>query len=227
MRRLRDLTSALVDLPHYLVPNHGSNRNCNGLCCQWAMPGTSFQFLFVNKWLSEKLTYIPPHGFVEIMISHCVLLYIFHKPKQVFRIRGLNTTRNSPIIFFPTYPPNIFSVYVVPHMHLGGVIFWACLLPADVFGMYFSKKIPAKVKSSSTTFAVALRPAILDLADKIESAGGWASERVFSKWVYKHEWRRCLPPIFEFVVGRETCLRNSFYSEVPKAEISKLTNLGS
>ena len=39
MKRLRDLLSALIDLPHFLVPKHGSNIYCNGR----AMPGTFFR----------------------------------------------------------------------------------------------------------------------------------------------------------------------------------------
>lgn len=38
----------------------------------------------------------------------------------------------------------------------------------------------------------------------LESAHGWASERAFSKWVSKQEWRACLPRIFEFTVERVT-----------------------
>ena len=38
----------------------------------------------------------------------------------------------------------------------------------------------------------------------LESAHGWASERVFSRWVSKQEWRACLPKIFEFTVERVT-----------------------
>lgn len=47
-----------------------------------------------------------------------------------------------------------------------------------------------------------LRPSILDLGTRFAAAKGWASERVFNKWVESQEWRQCLPPIFEFEVER-------------------------
>ena len=50
----------------------------------------------------------------------------------------------------------------------------------------------------------ALRQSILELGDKFAAAQGWASERVFSKWVDQQDWRQCLPPIFEFEVERVT-----------------------
>lgn len=50
-----------------------------------------------------------------------------------------------------------------------------------------------------------LRSSILDLAVSFQNAQGWASERVFSRWVSKQEWRRCLPPIFEICVDRVAC----------------------
>lgn len=52
-----------------------------------------------------------------------------------------------------------------------------------------------------------LRESILELAQKFESAQGWASERVFSAWMAKQEWRKCLPPIFEFSVQRVASLK--------------------
>ena len=48
----------------------------------------------------------------------------------------------------------------------------------------------------------ALRQSILDLGTRFEAAQGWASERVFNKWVDQQDWRQCLPPIFEFEVER-------------------------
>ena len=73
---------------------------------------------------------------------------------------------------------------------LSGIVFWA--------------RIPQKTLQMKKNHPLALRPAILDLAEKFESAGGWASERVFSKWVSKQDWRQCLPPVFQFAVERET-----------------------
>lgn len=52
-----------------------------------------------------------------------------------------------------------------------------------------------------------LRESILELGEKFESAHGWASERVFSAWMAKQEWRKCLPPIFEFPVERVASLK--------------------
>lgn len=52
-----------------------------------------------------------------------------------------------------------------------------------------------------------LRKSILELGEKFESAQGWASERVFSAWMAKQEWRKCLPPIFEFSVPRVPSLK--------------------
>lgn len=50
------------------------------------------------------------------------------------------------------------------------------------------------------------RPSILDLAERFQSAGDWASERVFDNWVNKQPWRKCLPQIYEFTVKRVTSL---------------------
>ena len=47
-----------------------------------------------------------------------------------------------------------------------------------------------------------LREPILDLADKFESAGDWASERIFSEWMNRQEWRSCLPSVFTYKVPR-------------------------
>ena len=105
------------------------------------------------------------------------------------------------------------------HIH-----FWVCLFPVDVFLVFL--KDPCKGNKSIHYFELILRPAVLELADKFESAGGWASEAIFSKWVSKQEWRRCLPSIFEFVVDRDTWLRSFYFSEVPKVEIPKLINSG-
>ena len=49
-----------------------------------------------------------------------------------------------------------------------------------------------------------LRENILDLADKFQSAQGWASERVLSDWMHRQEWRNCLPRIFSFTMKRAT-----------------------
>ena len=57
-------------------------------------------------------------------------------------------------------------------------------------------------------FSCKLRSSILDLAQSFENAQGWASERIFSRWVNKQEWRKCLPPIFELCEERVACLRH-------------------
>ena len=84
-----------------------------------------------------------------------------------------------------------------------------------------SSKIPAKLKRSSA--GSSLRPAILNLAEKFESAGGWGSERIFSKWVSKQPWRQCLPPIFQFEVERETCLTIHIFLKFQERTLSKQT----
>ncbi len=56
------------------------------------------------------------------------------------------------------------------------------------------------------------RPPILDLAERFQSAGDWASERVFNNWVNKQPWRKCLPGIYEFTVKRVTLLTLCIYS---------------
>lgn len=40
-----------------------------------------------------------------------------------------------------------------------------------------------------------LRPAVLDLADRFDSAQGWGLERIFADWVMKQSFRGALPPV--------------------------------
>ena len=111
-------------------------------------------------------------------------------------------------------------------MHFGRHdVFFGMVTPSWCFLHVFFKDSCKSIKFINDARA-ALRPAVLDLADRFESAGGWASETVFSKWVSKQEWRQCLPSIFEFAVDRETCLRSSYFSEVPKAEIFQINTCG-
>lgn len=59
-----------------------------------------------------------------------------------------------------------------------------------------------RVWTRSPNEVFAPRESILQLADMLESSGGWNPEKTFSKWVSQQEWRQCLPPIFEFTVER-------------------------
>ena len=39
----------------------------------------------------------------------------------------------------------------------------------------------------------ALRPSVLELADRMDAANGWHLEDVFQRWAHKQEWRQPLP----------------------------------
>ena len=45
--------------------------------------------------------------------------------------------------------------------------------------------------------SAALRSKILDLAERVASAQGWAPERTFQSWAYAQDFRHCLPIPFE------------------------------
>ena len=58
------------------------------------------------------------------------------------------------------------------------------------------------IRTSLVLLGFTLRPSILDLGERFEASQGWASERIFSSWLAKQEWRGCLPSIYEYSVER-------------------------
>ena len=92
--------------------------------------------------------------------------------------------------------------YLIPHLD-----FWhAQKMNWILNDLYFGACSSKGCEGFNLATCMALRQNILDLATMMESAGGWGSERVFSRWVAKQNWRKCLPPIFEFTVDRVTLL---------------------
>ena len=95
MKRLRELTSALMDLPHYLVPKPGSKINCN---VQSSMPCKVFLSDYIWWYMDVWKTDLYPHMALPLklsMMSHYVFFWcrhrVSHTPKQAFPILGDQT----------------------------------------------------------------------------------------------------------------------------------------